>query len=436
MYYHFAILLLFRPLIKLRIIGSSVLPRDVCTQAADAIQGLLRSYAQLYTLKRTPSFVPYFVLTSTIMHLATGSYEKGGPPTISPATESSSSTVKLQQEGSSRGKRRRGGHTAGAMSSSSGGSIANKPTSPPEPTSTTNSAGTTITFPRQTSSVTTNRARLPPRAAEALGQGIADLAEMAPCHHFAEQALSILRYLAKKWNVDVEIPRRKNHQRSSGGNDGVLDGNDDGMVNGLASELADGWTDENGNGHGDGEGNDSDDTDRVVRPATNSLNFFVPNMVETDFICNWGPSANNGGASDSGGSGRTIGAGNSQQQQPQMANSADGVKGEEGEDEQEDSHMGGMGDHQEQQQPPEEMHHHSTSHHQQQHASGGLPGSLQMPLRPQSQDEAMGRGAERAPFAQSADSTLENPLFWPFPMQGRPMLPEGPLLKDAGFEPL
>ncbi|GJC97042.1 nitrate assimilation regulatory protein nira [Colletotrichum higginsianum] len=72
MYYHFAILLLFRPLIKLRIIGSKLLPRDVCGQAADAIQGLLRSYSQLYTLRRTPSFVPYFVLTSSIMHLAIG----------------------------------------------------------------------------------------------------------------------------------------------------------------------------------------------------------------------------------------------------------------------------------------------------------------------------------------------------------------------------
>ena len=65
MYYHFAILLLFRPLIKLRIIGSSISPRDVCSQAADAITGLLRSYAQLYTLRRTPSFVPYFVLKNS-----------------------------------------------------------------------------------------------------------------------------------------------------------------------------------------------------------------------------------------------------------------------------------------------------------------------------------------------------------------------------------
>ncbi|KAK9342490.1 hypothetical protein V1522DRAFT_415990, partial [Lipomyces starkeyi] len=72
MYYHFAISLLFRPLIKLRIVGSKVSPRDVCSQAADAIQGLLTAKSRLYTLQRTPAFVPDFALTSSIMHLAVG----------------------------------------------------------------------------------------------------------------------------------------------------------------------------------------------------------------------------------------------------------------------------------------------------------------------------------------------------------------------------
>jgi hypothetical protein len=69
MYYHYAILLLFRPFIKLDIMGSGVSPRDVCHQAAQAISTLVTSYDQLYTLRRTPSFVPYFALTSTITHL-------------------------------------------------------------------------------------------------------------------------------------------------------------------------------------------------------------------------------------------------------------------------------------------------------------------------------------------------------------------------------
>lgn len=71
MYYHYAILLLFRPFLKLDIIGSGVSPRDVCSQAADAISALVNSYGKLYSLQRTPSFVPYFVLTSSITHLVT-----------------------------------------------------------------------------------------------------------------------------------------------------------------------------------------------------------------------------------------------------------------------------------------------------------------------------------------------------------------------------
>jgi len=71
MYYHFAILLLFRPFIKVDIIGSGISPRDLCGQAAEAITTLVRSYSKLYTLRRTPSFVPFFVLTASIAHVVT-----------------------------------------------------------------------------------------------------------------------------------------------------------------------------------------------------------------------------------------------------------------------------------------------------------------------------------------------------------------------------
>ena len=212
MYYHFAILLLFRPLIKLRIIGSKVAPRDVCSQAADAIQGLLRSYSSLYTLRRTPSFVPYFVLTSAIMHLAIGA---------------------------------------------------------------------TSVNPEATEAV-----------AESITQGISDLTEMAPCHQFAEQALNILRYLAAKWNIDVENNADK-----------------------LTAE----------------------EYDRLVLPHTGSLNFFSPNMREGDITCQWG-------------------------------------------------------------------------------AGNFMPGT-----------------SEQSPSAQKVGDNMENPLFWPFPMQGRPILPDGVELEHAGF---
>ncbi|KAH8790390.1 fungal-specific transcription factor domain-containing protein [Hyaloscypha sp. PMI_1271] len=79
MYYHYAILLLFRPFIKLDIVGSGVSPRDVCSQAASAISTLVNSYSQLYTLRRTPSFVPYFVLTSSIAHIVTLGNAREGP---------------------------------------------------------------------------------------------------------------------------------------------------------------------------------------------------------------------------------------------------------------------------------------------------------------------------------------------------------------------
>ncbi|KAE8445252.1 hypothetical protein EG329_013624 [Mollisiaceae sp. DMI_Dod_QoI] len=69
LFYHSATLLLFQPFINLKLLTSAVLPREVCTQAADAITGLVKSYSDLYTLRRTPSFVPFFVLQSSIIHL-------------------------------------------------------------------------------------------------------------------------------------------------------------------------------------------------------------------------------------------------------------------------------------------------------------------------------------------------------------------------------
>lgn len=76
MYYQFATLLLFRPFMAYSISGSSLSPRDICFEAANAISALLQSYGQLYTLRRTPCFVPLFILTSSVLHLSI-------PPTLS-----------------------------------------------------------------------------------------------------------------------------------------------------------------------------------------------------------------------------------------------------------------------------------------------------------------------------------------------------------------
>ncbi|POS74543.1 hypothetical protein DHEL01_v207067 [Diaporthe helianthi] len=269
MYYHFAILLLFRPLVKLRIKGSSVVPRDVCYQAADAIQGLSKSYSQLYTLQRTPSFVPYFVLTAAIMHLAIAASgipsqdEDEAEPTASPT-------------GSPSTQQQPAGHPPSGVD-------------PPQ---------------------------VSPHVTKSVSQGIADLTEMAPCHHFAEQALNILRYLAKKWNIEVEmdVPQRVKREKE--------EVRQAGRKTRRSSELT-----------------RIKDHDYGTRAATNSLNFFVPNMTEADFVTNWGNSFS-------------------------------------------------------------------------------IPAAT-APTSP--------------PVARSGDS-MENPLFWPFPMQGRPILPTGDALAEAGFE--
>lgn len=107
-------------------------PRDVCLQAANAIQGFLTSYSRLYTLKRVPSFVPYLALEASIMHLAI-------------------MAITVQ----------------------------------------TNELNTVMSTDTHIS--------------EAVKQGIASLAEMTPCHRIAEQAPHVLRYLAKEWNIDIEI---------------------------------------------------------------------------------------------------------------------------------------------------------------------------------------------------------------------------------------
>ena len=66
--YHYGVLLLFSPLIGLRL-DSSIEPSEICTQAADAVSSLVYSYRELYSLHRVHSFIPYISLASSIAHL-------------------------------------------------------------------------------------------------------------------------------------------------------------------------------------------------------------------------------------------------------------------------------------------------------------------------------------------------------------------------------
>ncbi|KAH8600174.1 fungal-specific transcription factor domain-containing protein [Bisporella sp. PMI_857] len=67
-YYNFAILLLFCPFVRLRMLNSEIVPLEVCIQAAQTITSLFASYIELYSLRRTPCFMPILAMASNIMH--------------------------------------------------------------------------------------------------------------------------------------------------------------------------------------------------------------------------------------------------------------------------------------------------------------------------------------------------------------------------------
>lgn len=120
LFYHSATLLIFQPYFDLRLSTSAVVPKEVCYQAADAIVAIVTSYSELYSLRRTPSFVPYFVLIATIIHM-----------------------VAVEADNPDDNARKR------------------------------------------------------------LLEGISHLEEMSKCHGFALRAISALRYLARRWKVDL-----------------------------------------------------------------------------------------------------------------------------------------------------------------------------------------------------------------------------------------
>jgi hypothetical protein len=69
MYYHFTLLIFFRPFRDLDITGSSTSPRKICSEATQNVFVLIKSYKDLYTLRRIPSFMPYMVLTTHLAYL-------------------------------------------------------------------------------------------------------------------------------------------------------------------------------------------------------------------------------------------------------------------------------------------------------------------------------------------------------------------------------
>jgi hypothetical protein len=89
---------------------------------------------------------------------------------------------------------------------------------------------------------------------EAIASGIASLTEMVPCHQFAEQALNILLYLAKQWNIEIRATEV------------AKDGGEQSEVNKLLTRP-------------------EDEIESRVRPSTEGTNFFVPIVKMQDIMC-------------------------------------------------------------------------------------------------------------------------------------------------------
>ncbi|KAI9790435.1 MAG: hypothetical protein M1835_000964 [Candelina submexicana] len=69
MYYHTALLHLFRPFSKVQLLDSNVRPRQICSQSAEAISSLMVIYRELYGLRRSTPTITHFVMTASTIHL-------------------------------------------------------------------------------------------------------------------------------------------------------------------------------------------------------------------------------------------------------------------------------------------------------------------------------------------------------------------------------
>ncbi|KAK8118374.1 uncharacterized protein PG998_003000 [Apiospora kogelbergensis] len=165
-YYHSALLLLFRPFIRLRIDKSPVIPRDVCTEATDAVRRLVRSYSQLYGLQRSPSFLPYLTLLSTTMHLTIATV-KGNESSATTATAQSAMLTDDVQ------------HV-----------IATVPL---------NLQDLARAVGRLAAQGKISRSELAPDVTDALCQGISDLTDMMQSNCSAKEALDTLQHLYVLW---------------------------------------------------------------------------------------------------------------------------------------------------------------------------------------------------------------------------------------------
>ncbi|KAH7237916.1 hypothetical protein B0J15DRAFT_516500 [Fusarium solani] len=77
MYYQFAVLSLFRSSIKIDTAQPRISPPVICSQAANAIQSLVKSFSLLYSLRMAPSFMSHLLLASASMSVAVDAVPEG-----------------------------------------------------------------------------------------------------------------------------------------------------------------------------------------------------------------------------------------------------------------------------------------------------------------------------------------------------------------------
>jgi hypothetical protein len=69
MLYHTIIVHLFRPMLKVDLVHSDVHPRDICTEAANNVSAIVRTYRRLYDFRVAHLAIPHILLSVCIVHL-------------------------------------------------------------------------------------------------------------------------------------------------------------------------------------------------------------------------------------------------------------------------------------------------------------------------------------------------------------------------------
>src|SRR5690348_10475681 len=78
-YYHNAVIQLFRPFIRVSFVQSAKTPKQICVESANKISELMSLYEQTYGSRRIGFMHTHTVMTAVIIHLVTISASNVAP---------------------------------------------------------------------------------------------------------------------------------------------------------------------------------------------------------------------------------------------------------------------------------------------------------------------------------------------------------------------